>query len=233
MEPVLGGRDDSSTSRSGTRARLRRNGARPWRTGRPPPAPTAPQGRRSRNGARPWRTGRPQAVSGLHPAQYRRNGARPWRTGRPFPVTAGRRSSPCRNGARPWRTGRQGGGAAPARLARAAMEPVLGGRDDPPLGKPSRALQSCRNGARPWRTGRLAGLAANDAVQLLPQWSPSLADGTTPLRPPALRRAKSAAMEPVLGGRDDPGRNRRRDGPVHAAMEPVLGGRDDGVPALT
>jgi len=82
------------------------------------------------------------------------------------------------------------------------MEPVLGGRDD-------FACSSClsfstrRNGARPWRTGRRLMLAADgvpvdaamepvlggrdDAQSIAdalhdcpePQWSPSLADGTT------------------------------------------------------
>jgi len=107
------------------------------------------------------------------------------------------------------------------------MEPVLGGRDDRSVAGSQIGTTYSRNGARPWRTGRLAGLAAGDQVQLLPQWSPSLADGTTGLAEQLGAFQGDAAMEPVLGGRDDAV---RADGPVAddgAAMEPVLGGRDD------
>jgi len=41
-------------------------------------------------------------------------------------------------------------------------------------------------------------------MQNLPQWSPSLADGTTERTTMATTRDGRAAMEPVLGGRDDP-----------------------------
>jgi len=61
----------------------------------------------------------------------------------------------------------------------AAMEPVLGGRDD------------------------AAGHVPVLRPGYPPQWSPSLADGTTP---PDVVRTEilcQAAMEPVLGGRDD------------------------------
>jgi len=110
---------------------------------------------------------------------------------------------------------------------------------------------SCRNGARPWRTGRPVGLNEDEARLLMPQWSPSLADGTTlalallvidqgmPQWSPSLadgttrhrqdpgRRPGQAAMEPVLGGRDDPCELMNLSHCSWAAMEPVLGGRDD------
>jgi len=67
-----------------------------------------------------------------------------------------------------------------------------------------------------------------------PQWSPSLADGTTRPARCGDGRAGVAAMEPVLGGRDDLAFLPRRAHDVQAAMEPVLGGRDDsGNPART
>jgi len=138
---------------------------------------------------------------------------------------------------------------------KAAMEPVLGGRDDAassgvssraaamPQWSPSLAdgttgmliptpspHRTCRNGARPWRTGRLAGGGSCSPPRCKPQWSPSLADGTTVQARGRHPQLRVAAMEPVLGGRDD----QRRDGAaglgVRAAMEPVLGGRDDCVP---
>jgi len=68
------------------------------------------------------------------------------------------------------------------------MEPVLGGRDDQ------------------------AYYAARDLHAIAPQWSPSLADGTTGLRLPAAVDRDRAAMEPVLGGRDD--RARAAAGPL-------------------
>jgi len=84
------------------------------------------------------------------------------------------------------------------------MEPVLGGRDDPALSGSAPRLRVRRNGARPWRTGRLFGCRDHPSTILVPQWSPSLADGTTPgpVRPE--HPLSPAAMEPVLGGRDDP-----------------------------
>jgi len=60
----------------------------------------------------------------------------------------------------------------------AAMEPVLGGRDDVTM-TPMRASSPGRNGARPWRTGRLAQADLVYTFRTPPQWSPSLADGTT------------------------------------------------------
>jgi len=59
------------------------------------------------------------------------------------------------------------------------MEPVLGGRDDATL----YTIPQAANG---------------------PQWSPSLADGTTLLWVDEFGAITRAAMEPVLGGRDDP-----------------------------
>jgi len=41
-----------------------------------------------------------------------------------------------------------------ASVCYAAMEPVLGGRDDAPGGACARSQVAGRNGARPWRTGR-------------------------------------------------------------------------------
>jgi len=108
----------------------------------------------------------------------------------------------------------------------AAMEPVLGGRDDGPTGRRAGPSPG-RNGARPWRTGRLAVIQQIVQAPPEPQWSPSLADGTTCCRRSVPRLPRAAAMEPVLGGRDDSvrlGAGARRD---QAAMEPVLGGRDD------
>jgi len=134
----------------------------------------------------------------------------------------------------------------------AAMEPVLGGRDDRPGQEPRRRRCGCRNGARPWRTGRLERGWLKFRVRDGPQWSPSLADGTTIMTEPGTVTITLAAMEPVLGGRDDPALSTLpgascspqwspsladgttvgvgADGGFHvlAAMEPVLGGRDDG-----
>jgi len=64
---------------------------------------------------------------------------------------------------------------------------------------------------------------------MLPQWSPSLADGTTLQAVIAGKQPPAAAMEPVLGGRDDPPDWEAPFGDHVAAMEPVLGGRDDSV----
>ncbi len=169
-------------------------------------------------------------------------------------------------------------GAVPfMRRVGAAMEPVLGGRDDTHSRCPIHRRARCRNGARPWRTGRLGRGSGSGPARPQPQWSPSLADGTTAItaeillngvwpqwspsladgttrrsrRPPCPRRSGPqwspsladgttvtrlavtvgdvrAAMEPVLGGRDDPPFFGGSDLPRLAAMEPVLGGRDDG-----
>jgi len=69
--------------------------------------------------------------------------------------------------------GRGGAGAA-------AMEPVLGGRDDVATRAAYNLVKPSRNGARPWRTGR-PGPTGTCAPEAWPQWSPSLADGTTSL----------------------------------------------------
>jgi len=278
----------------------RRNGARPWRTGRPSGVPICHVSIACRNGARPWRTGRPEPKirsDGVQfPPQwspsladgttgslsqtastdsYGRNGARPWRTGRLRARRPGRRAGSRRNGARPWRTGRRGC-RHPARAGRpAAMEPVLGGRDDgrcaprPRVrhrgrngarpwrtGRPDHSAPAChrgagRNGARPWRTGRHPGLHPPPAPGLGRNGARPWRTGRPGLHLPGLRRPVlaamepvlggrddaagvraaavrcQAAMEPVLGGRDDAARRRRRGGQQHAAMEPVLGGRDD------
>jgi len=110
----------------------------------------------------------------------------------------------------------------------AAMEPVLGGRDDASRTRVLRAINACRNGARPWRTGRRPGiLEYYPTAGAGPQWSPSLADGTTVRGTIIPYCNHPAAMEPVLGGRDDPPVKRACPEMVAAAMEPVLGGRDD------
>jgi len=131
MEPVLGGRDDARRNRCASRAGNRRNGARPWRTGRPGPDLGRDSLLRCRNGARPWRTGRPTRKGKVSRAGMGRNGARPWRTGRRRATSARSRS-----GARPqWSpsladgTTVHGTSMAPSGCV-AAMEPVLGGRDD-------------------------------------------------------------------------------------------------------
>jgi len=158
MEPVLGGRDDGTfTSRTPT-ARWRRNGARPWRTGRLRYRLSDRVAYHRRNGARPWRTGRPCRRQWAASCETGRNGARPWRTGRRVVALVRR----LRGSVPQWSpsladgTTRQG---HPGLLARrdAAMEPVLGGRDDH-RSSGSRPGHPCRrNGARPWRTGRRRG----------------------------------------------------------------------------
>jgi len=90
------------------------------------------------------------------------------------------------------------------RLAKlAAMEPVLGGRDDGSWPLYGDCAGLCRNGARPWRTGRRGKGTRDSWPGEMPQWSPSLADGTTIAAAGAGRGIPVAAMEPVLGGRDD------------------------------
>jgi len=180
MEPVLGGRDDPSRIRPCACAIWSRNGARPWRTGRLPGL-----GAYCRPAYPPqWSPSLADGTTGRArrrgPAAARRNGARPWRTGRPGGNCAACTSpgrpqwSPSladgttaryhrdrlglphrRNGARPWRTGRPTPGTA----------------------VPSPARR--RNGARPWRTGRQPDDGTWAHAVRVPQWSPSLADGTT------------------------------------------------------
>ncbi len=89
------------------------------------------------------------------------------------------------------------------RASAAAMEPVLGGRDDTGPAGCSLTTVSCRNGARPWRTGRPDRPRGCGWPGARPQWSPSLADGTTAGAARPGPDVDHAAMEPVLGGRDD------------------------------
>jgi len=79
-----------------------------------------------------------------------------------------------RNGARPWRTG----------------------RPNRPGGTHRRSAG--RNGARPWRTGRRPGSSEPAARIPTPQWSPSLADGTTRIRPSGRRTRVSPQWSPSL-----------------------------------
>jgi len=136
----------------------------------------------------------------------------------------------------------------------AAMEPVLGGRDDltllgdgriaavapqwsPVLGGRDDGATMClamsASTGPQWSPSLADGTTLPQTAGALrdeaPQWSPSLADGTTRLAPRGDARPRSlAAMEPVLGGRDDrTGQDGTRGGYHVAAMEPVLGGRDD------
>ncbi len=227
MEPVLGGRDDSIQAGQGN-----------W-TLAPQWSPSLADGttrsRRRDRAARhpaamePVLGGRDDLAAKLRQplCHSRRNGARPWRTGRRHLPGWRHARNHCRNGARPWRTGRPEAKAAVAQYGEAAMEPVLGGRDDDP------ALVAV-------------------PVTVEPQWSPSLADGTTGQAAARYEVQADAAMEPVLGGRDDQrtrgsagaarrGRNGARPWRTgrravarllrrqhqEAAMEPVLGGRDD------
>jgi len=161
MEPVLGGRDDRH----------------------PPASPVRPVPRR--NGARPWRTGRRQQLLDLR-----------------VQVEQPQWSPSLADGT----TGARDRAIGPGHPA--AMEPVLGGRDDAPAGPvTARRRRPRRNGARPWRTGRPPPVLSTRHASVMPQWSPSLADGTTAdvLRSGRLgHELGHAAMEPVLGGRDDP-----------------------------
>jgi len=139
-----------------------------------------------------------------HTRRTGRNGARPWRTGRrPWPHNPHAGTTRCRNGARPWRTGRRFAYDA-AKLA--GNQPQW---------------------SRPWRTGRPGARAAAGGAIYEPQWSPSLADGTTCGIMGGVSKEQPAAMEPVLGGRDDLPAGESRSCTYAAAMEPVLGGRDD------
>jgi len=170
MEPVLGGRDDLVSGPRVRWAGRSRNGARPWRTGRRSRRRSASAMTRGRNGARPWRTGR------LLPPAMRPQGP----PGAAMePVLGGRddarrglagipRSGDGRNGARPWRTGRR------------------------PCSSRNASASGGRNGARPWRTGRPVRCPEAISARTKPQWSPSLADGTT-------RRASLAEYRAAQG----------------------------------
>ncbi len=227
MEPVLGGRDDGASVTDLPRPAVSRNGARPWRTGRRLSIGITVARGRSRNGARPWRTGRPvQPVGAFGPSgrpQWSpsladgttcsrpcsaspgtgRNGARPWRTGRPIPAWPRRSPSTGRNGARPWRTGRRSiPHALQAIIAGPQWSPSLAdGTTD--YARPVWYGIRGRNGARPWRTGRPTPAGSMNSKLAEPQWSPSLADGTTRTTSRKAEQPVLAAMEPVLGGRDD------------------------------
>ncbi len=184
MEPVLGGRDDAMSA---------------------PPATAVASGR---NGARPWRTGRPAAYLPGSPTPHRPQWSPSLADGTTSRVP-------------------RGGPAG----CRAAMEPVLGGRDDLASTAPTAARSRGRNGARPWRTGR-HGLPWGYVTVIFTRrngarpWRTGRRAG----RPAGDRARQPAAMEPVLGGRDDHRLHSRAVRGQRAAMEPVLGGRDDGSP---
>jgi len=83
------------------------------------------------------------------------------------------------------------------------MEPVLGGRDD----GQQKYVAGVSGDAPQWSPSLADGTTgehvARQHQRCVPQWSPSLADGTTGARAPAGTDVLGAAMEPVLGGRDD------------------------------
>ena len=224
MEPVHGGRDDPRSSRRGRHWLKCRNGARPRRTGRPPPRGAL----RTQDAAamEPVHGGRDDPLCARSPIDHCRPQWSPsTEDGTTRPGTPPRSETPGRNGARPRRTGRPAEAEWSAREAYAAMEPVHGGRDDVsatcdtrgymrPQWSPSTedgttARKSawlgrcwCRNGARPRRTGRHA--PGSD-----PARRRSGRNGARPRRTgrqPFLRveeQLQKAAMEPVHGGRDD------------------------------
>jgi len=155
MEPVLGGRDDSHSA-----AVINGSQAPQWSpsladgttaSGRRP----TPERRRA--AMEPVLGGRDDRDDGVNEVGciFRRNGARPWRTGRPPRLARLSRFASSRNGARPWRTGRP------------SVSPPAWDRRPAPQWSPSLA------------DGTTKGLTdANQAIYW-PQWSPSLADGTT------------------------------------------------------
>jgi len=228
MEPVLGGRDDRAGIRGVAPADNRRNGARPWRTGRRaaslprPRRPTSPQW--SPSLADGTTVGFPRQSPPVTRPQWSPSLA----DGTTWPSSA-RAGSPTLP---QWSPSLADGTTRhlrepPAGEAEAAMEPVLGGRDDRRRGPSFRRAGPCRNGARPWRTGRPCGATGEPSGFLPPQWSPSLADGTTS----GVAGVKGEQLEPQWSPSLADGTtvliDRPAGGSAQAAMEPVLGGRDD------
>ncbi len=105
----------------------------------------------------------------------------------------------------------------------AAMEPVLGGRDDNARAGPAAAGDTCRNGARPWRTGRRRVRAADHPVALRAAMEPVLGgrDDTSPSGPPSATSWRRNGARPWRTGRPG-GRDRGPAGERAAAMEPSL-----------
>jgi len=91
----------------------------------------------------------------------------------------------------------------------------------------------CRNGARPWRTGRLVMMAPMPPARAWPQWSPSLADGTTSWDEHQKVSHPRPQWSPSLADGTTSASIASRAGVPAAAMEPVLGGRDDDLRQLT
>jgi len=95
------------------------------------------------------------------------------------------------------------------------MEPVLGGRDD------------LAGGAAAVSSVNLPTIAYRLPSWVRPQWSPSLADGTTQ----AGRERRAAIARPQWSPSLADGTTRvirvLHEDQLLAAMEPVLGGRDD------
>jgi len=107
------------------------------------------------------------------------------------------------------------------------MEPVLGGRDDGRGVVSHRCSPSRRNGARPWRTGRRPLSLPPRHHKRQPQWSPSLADGTTFSLNTEAWGMGQPQWSPSLADGTTRRLPRGANPDAHAAMEPVLGGRDD------
>jgi len=204
MEPVLGGRDDSACPQSG--GLLAGAAMEPVLGGRDdwPSRWQSAVPLIRRNGARPWRTGRRTAAACAGTRTCRRNGARPWRTGRPPPPPP----PPPKKKPPQWSPSLADGTTVRLRAAAAvrraaAMEPVLGGRDDGPGGRPPTPSGRRRNGARPWRTGRPASCATWPRARTGRNGARPWRTGRPVIRFPAALHPGHAAMEPVLGGRDD------------------------------
>jgi len=156
MEPVLGGRDDAGVDCPGARLPV----SPQW-------SPSLADGTTAIAGSCRCRLLAPQWSPSLADGTTCRESGRPW------PVSAPQWSPSLADGTT------RGAPRGPVLDRVAAMEPVLGGRDDLPPG--FRTLNSLpgRNGARPWRTGRPVRQSPRDDAPTSPQWSPSLADGTT------------------------------------------------------
>jgi len=205
MEPVLGGRDDPAWRDSASLIDVQ-----------PQWSPSLADGTTMKRAGQHVGVSVPQwspsladgTTSPVMPALARgscRNGARPWRTGRP----AGHRTVSCALTRPQWSPSLADGttsvsdGDVPEMMSPQWSPSLADGTtsSSPGLRGTGRA---CRNGARPWRTGRLTVIICGPAMGVEPQWSPSLADGTTHLGEAAPVHQHRAAMEPVLGGRDDP-----------------------------